>query len=348
MSAGDQRVGIVGASGFTGAELMRLLVGHRSMRLAVASAHSQAGSAVSDLYPALAAAYPDVRYDEFDAEALDGLDLVFCALPHGSSQDVVAELLGRVGHIVDLGSDFRLKDPGLYDQWYGDTHRHPELLDRARYGLPELFRDDLVGAELIAATGCNAAATIFGLAPLIAAGLVSPTGLVANIATGVSGAGRPPKPTNTFGFLGDNVVPYGLLTHRHTPEIEQALDAFTGTATSVLFTPHLVPMNRGIMATSYGRATTDASTSDVLEVLADAYDDEPFIVVSPDPPQTKSTLGANTVHITARADHRTETVMVIVALDNLVKGASGMAIQNANLALGLDETEGLPLVGVSP
>ncbi len=329
---------------------MRLLATHPNLELKVATAESQAGTMVADLYPALAAAYPDRVYDSVDIDRLDGLDLVFCALPHGLSQDVVAQLLGRVGHIVDLGSDFRLDDPSLYDQWYGEPHRHPALLERSVYGLPELFRSSLQGAELIAATGCNAAAAILALAPLIRAGLIEPTGLIANIATGVSGAGRPPKPTNTFGFLADNVTPYGLLTHRHTPEIEQALTADAGVPTSVLFTPHLVPMNRGILATCYGQPAADGSadSGEAMAAMRDAYQSEPFVVLSDTPPQTKATLGANTVHITARVDPRTGMVMAIAALDNLMKGASGMAVQNANLALGIPETTGLPLIGVSP
>lgn len=348
-----KRVGVVGASGYGGVELLRLIAQHPQLELAAATGDSQAGEPLASLYPSLAAAYGDRRFETYDADALDGLDVVFFALPHGVSMDMVPDLLGRVGHVVDLGSDYRLHDPALYPEWYGAEHTHPDLLDAAAYGLPELFRDDIVGSELIAATGCNVATAVFGLAPLVKAGLIDPSGMIVDIATGVSGAGRPPKPTNTLGFLGDNVTAYGLLTHRHTPEMEQAISEHAGLtgddAATVLFTPHLVPMNRGILATCYARPATDGVTTELLlETLGAAYADQPWMVVSEASPQTKSTLGANTVHLTARVDPRTGHVLVIGALDNLMKGAAGMAVQCANLALGLDETAGLPIVGVYP
>jgi N-acetyl-gamma-glutamyl-phosphate reductase len=336
--------GIVGASGFTGAELLRLLASHPSLDVKVATGDSMAGEAIADLYPSLAAAYGDRRFDAYSPEAIDGLDVVFCGLPHGVSMGVIPDLRGRAGHIVDLGSDFRLHDKSLYLQWYGAEHTCPELLDEFVYGLPELFRPRLVGAELIAATGCNAATAIFALAPLLEAGLIE------DIVTGVSGAGRPPKANTTFCAVDEDVTAYGLLTHRHTPEIEQALTERTGVPTSVLFTPHLAPLNRGIIATCYARpaGSSTPTTTDAIEALQAVYRDEPFMVVSERSPSIKATLGANTVHLTARVDPRTGLVMAIATLDNLMKGASGMAIQNANLALGLDETAGLPLVGVYP
>ncbi len=341
-------VGIVGASGYTGAELLRLLAQHPELDLKVATGDSMAGSRIADLYPSLAAAYGSRTFDSYDPAGLDGLDLVFCGLPHGVSQTVVPDIRGRAGHIVDLGSDFRLHDASLYPQWYGAEHVCPELLDDFVYGLPELFRPQLVGAELIAATGCNAATAVFALAPLLAAGLIEPTGMIVDLVTGVSGAGRPPKPNTTFCTVDEDVTPYGLLTHRHTPEIEQALTDRTGLATSVLFTPHLAPMNRGIIATCYGRPARPTTPDEAMAAMADFYADEPFMVVDHRPPSTKATLGSNTVHLTARVDPRTGLVMAIAALDNLMKGASGMAVQNANLALGLPETMGLPIVGVYP
>ncbi|MEL7156733.1 MAG: N-acetyl-gamma-glutamyl-phosphate reductase [Actinomycetota bacterium] len=345
------RVGIVGASGYTGAELLRLLAGHPEFELVVATGDSQAGNRLADLYPSLALAYGDRTYDAYDPEALDGLDVVFCGLPHGVSMGVVPEVRPRVGHVIDLGSDFRLHDPGLYPQWYGAEHTCPELLDEAVYGLPELFRDKIAGADLIAATGCNAATATLALAPLLAAGLIEPEGLIVDLITGVSGAGRPPKPNTTFCTVDEDATAYGLLTHRHTPEIEQALADHTGLTPSVLFTPHLVPMNRGILATCYGRPTEAgrrSTSADALAVMTEFYADEPFVVVDERSPSTKSTLGANAVHLTARVDPRTGTVMGLGALDNLMKGASGMAVQCANLAVGLPETMGLGLVGVYP
>ena len=341
-------VGIVGASGYTGTELLRLIAHHPNFNLKLATGDSKAGTAIADLYPSLAGAYGDRTYDTFSPDAVDGLDLVFCGLPHGVSMGVIPDIRGRAAHIVDLGSDFRLHDKSLYPDWYGAEHTHPELLDEFVYGLPELFRDKIAGAELIAATGCNAATATFALAPMLAAGLIEGDGLIVNLVTGVSGAGRPPKEHTTFCTVDEDVTPYGLLTHRHTPEIEQALTERTGVAASVLFTPHLAPMNRGIIATCYGRPTKPTTTDQAMAALADFYADEPFMVVSERPPSTKATLGSNAVHLSARVDPRTGLVMTMATLDNLMKGASGMAIQNGNLALGLPETAGLSAVGVYP
>ncbi len=350
MSASSpKRVGVVGASGYTGTELLRLIAGHPDLELVVATGDSKAGTPIADLYPSLAAAYGDRTYDPFTPEAVDGLDLVFIGLPHGISMSVVPEIRGRVGHIVDLGSDFRLHDKDLYPEWYKAEHTAPALLDEFVYGLPELFRDKIQGAELIAATGCNAATAVFALTPLLDAGLIDGTGMVIDLVTGVSGAGRPPKENTTFCTVDEDVTAYGLLTHRHTPEIEQALTERTGTDTSVLFTPHLAPLNRGIIATCYARPAQDGLTTDhALDAMRSFYADEPFMVVSERSPSTKATLGSNSVHLTARVDPRTGMVMAIATLDNLMKGASGMAVQNANLALGIAETTGLSTIGVYP
>ncbi len=344
-----KRVGVIGASGYTGAEMLRLLHGHPTLEVVIATGDSKAGTRIADLYPSLAAAYGDRTFDAFTPDLVDGLDLVFCGLPHGVSQGVVPEIRGRVGHIVDLGSDFRLHDKSLYPAWYGAEHEHPALLDEFVYGLPELFREKIAGAELIAATGCNAATAVFALTPLLDAGLISGDGMIVDLITGVSGAGRPPKENTTFCTVDENVTAYALLTHRHTPEIEQALTERTGVETSVLFTPHLVPMNRGILATCYGRPLRKGLTTEVvLDVMRAFYADEPFMVVDERSPSTKATLGSNTVHLTARVDPRTGYVIAVAALDNLMKGASGMAVQCANLALGLPETTGLSSIGVYP
>lgn len=333
------KVGVFGASGFGGAELMRLLAGHPSMRVAMVAADSQAGGRVADLYPSLAPAYPDTVFQGPDPDAADGLDVVFLALPHGASQSLVPDLRKRVGTIVDLAADFRLKDPSLYPQWYGEEHHHPELLGEAVFGLPELFRQDLPGASLIAAPGCYVTAAALALAPLVRAGTIEADGVIVDAASGVSGAGRVPKPNTHFNTVDEDFTAYGLLRHRHTPEMEQA------TGARILFTPHLAPMNRGILATCYARPARD---EDPLAVLNDAYTGEPFVVVDERSPSTKATLGSNSAHLTARRDERTGWVLAICALDNLTKGAAGQAIQCANIALGLAETAGLPTVGVYP
>ncbi|MGY6502265.1 MAG: N-acetyl-gamma-glutamyl-phosphate reductase [Acidimicrobiales bacterium] len=336
------RIGIIGASGFTGVELLRLCALHPHLDVAFATGDSQAGTAVAELYPSLAAAYPDLRFESWQPGLLDGVELVFLGLPHGASQAVVPTLIEHDVVVVDLAADFRLDDPDLYPQWYGEAHTAPHLLSRFAYGLPELFRDQLVAARAVAVPGCYPTAANLALAPFVRGGHVESTGIIVDAASGVSGAGRPPKPTTTFCAVDENMNAYGILDHRHTPEIEQVLGA------SVLFTPHLVPMNRGILATCYARPSGDLDTAAAMAVLHDAYDAEPFVVVTEGSPSTKATLGANTAHVTARVDPRTGWLLVISAIDNLVKGASGQAVQCANLALGLDETTGLPTVALHP
>ena len=337
-------VGVLGASGYGGAETLRLLAGHPDLEVVHVAAHSHVGVEVADLYPSLAPAYGGLVFEPIDAAGCDGLDLVVCALPHGASQALVPELHKRVGCIVDLAADFRLKDPSLYPRWYGEAHTCPDLLAEAAFGLPELFRADLPGAALVAAPGCYVTAAALALAPLVRSGAVEPTGVIVDAASGTSGAGRAPKDNLHAAHVDANFTAYGLLTHRHTPEIEQA------TGAQVLFTPHLAPMARGILATVYarpagGRAT---STSTLLDLYRQTYAGEPFVVVSERSPATKATLGSNSCHLTARFDERTGWVVAIAALDNLVKGAAGQGIQCANLALGLAETAGLPMVGTYP
>ncbi len=314
----------------------------------MATGDSQAGTTIADLYPSLAAGYGDTRFVPYTDGLIDGVDLVFLGLPHGASQSLVPSLRGQVGHIVDLAADFRLDDPGLYPTWYGKPHRAPELLDDFVYGMPELFRDRIRGAELIAAPGCYVTTASLALAPFVAGSLVEPTGIVVDAASGVSGAGRGPKPDTTFCRTDENFTAYSLLTHRHTPEIEMAVSKHCGVEVQLIFTPHLAPMNRGILATCYARPTAKFTSDEALGCLADAYAGEPFVVVSERIPSTKAALGSNSIHITARVDQRTGWVVVIAALDNLVKGASGQAVQCANLALGLDETTGLSACGLYP
>lgn len=336
-------VGIVGATGFTGTELLRLCAGRRDMDVRVATGDTHRGELAAAMYPSLAGAYPELVYQPADPALLDGLDLVYSCLPHGASQDLLPELLGRVGTVVDLAADFRLGDAGAYARWYGEDHRHPELLGTFTYGLPEHFRAELVGASRIAAPGCYPTAAIMALAPLVFGGAVLRTDIVVNAASGVSGAGTALARATQFTTVDEDVTAYGLLTHRHTGEMEQALGA------EVLFTPHLVPMVRGILATCYARPAVDGlTTADAMALLHRAYDDEPFVVVGDRPPSTKATAGSNAAHVTARVDSRTGWVLALCAIDNLVKGASGQAMQAANVAMGLPEAAGLTAVGLYP
>ena len=336
------RVGIVGASGYTGAELMRLAASHPEMEVVLATGDTQAGTAVADLYPSLRPVYGDMAFAPYTPEAVEGLDVVFCGLPHGASQAIVPEVKDRVKWVLDLSADFRLKDPAAYPQWYGAEHTAPELLADFAYGLPELFRDDIVGASGVAVPGCYPTAASLALAPLARSGMVETTGIVVDAASGVSGAGRALKHTSHFCTVDEDFAAYGLLDHRHTPEMEQVLGA------QVLFTPHLAPMTRGILATCYARPTSPTTTDEVLATLADFYAEEPFVQVIEAAPTTKAVLGSNSAFVTARADARTGWVLALCAIDNLVKGASGQAVQCANLLAGLPETTGLPLVGTYP
>jgi len=349
-SSGVKRVGVVGASGYGGVELLRLIAAHPGLDVAVAAAGTQAGASVAEHTPSLAAAYPDLVYAPTEPDVLDGLDLVFFALPHGESQQLVPAVIDKVGAVVDLAADFRLADPAEYPRWYGEAHLAPELLSTFAYGLPELHRSSLLGATRIAAPGCYPTATLLALTPLVEAGLVAGPGLAASgpalivdAASGVSGAGRGPKANLHFGAVDEDFVAYGLLDHRHTAEMVQGL------GTDVLFTPHLAPMVRGILATCYARPAVEGlTTEDAMAVLRASYADEAFVTVVDAPPSTKATSGANTAHLSVRVDPRTGWIVALAAIDNLVKGAAGQAIQCANLSLGLPEGAGLPTVGVYP
>lgn len=332
------RVAILGASGFVGSELLRLCAQHPLLRPAQLFGNSQAGQRLDEVHPHLALAYPDLAVNSYAAEALDeGVDLVFAALPHGHSQAVARDVIDRSIPFVDLGADFRLNSASDYQLWYREPHGAADLMDRFVYGIPELHRDSIAASSTVAAAGCYATAAILALKPLME--LVDPASLVVDAASGVSGAGKGLKEETHFNSVDENFSAYGLLTHRHTAEMEMALGG------TVLFTPHLVPMNRGILATCHAVAK---GPCDPLAALRDYYSAEPFVHVSERPPATKWTFGSNAVHLTARYDERTGRVLAIAALDNLVKGAAGQMIQCANLMLGLEETAGLPVAGVYP
>ncbi len=348
------RAAVVGGSGYTGAELLRLLAGHPELEVVTVTAETNAGAAVADLYPSLGPAYPAMHYAAVDPADLDGLDVVFVALPHGHSQGLVPDLVDRVAHVVDLGADFRLP-ADTYAEWYGEEHAAPSHLGSFAYGLPEVCRDDLGRVPHVAAPGCYPTAATLALAPLFACGLVEPQGIVVDAASGVSGRGRGLSAPSLFSEANEAYAAYGLLTHRHTGEIEHALGRVApagAPVATVLFTPHLVPMTRGVFATCHARpaaATAPGLTTEhLLDVYREHYADEPFVVVTDEPPTTKATLGSNACHVTVRYDPRTDSVLALAAIDNLVKGASGQAIQATNIVLGLAEDTGLTAVGLMP
>jgi N-acetyl-gamma-glutamyl-phosphate reductase len=333
------RTAILGASGYVGGELLRLLATHPQLVPAKVFGDSKAGQPLGAVHPNLAAAYPEALVERFGDGALGGIDIVFAALPHGHSQRLASTILDKGISFVDLGADFRLDDAATYERWYGHAHEAPELLREFVYGIPELHRAAIQRAKAVAAAGCYATAAILALKPLVDAGLVKPDSLIVDAASGVSGAGREAREGTNFSTVDGSFAAYGLLSHRHTAEMEMAIGG------TVLFTPHLVPMTRGILATCYGEAT---GPCDPLGVLEQAYAGEPFVHVTDQPPATKWVSGSNGVQLTARYDERTGRVLALSAIDNLGKGAAGQMIQCANLMLGLDEGAGLTPIGVYP
>lgn len=339
------KIAILGASGYTGAELVRFIATHPTMEIVALSADRKAGQQMADVYPHL-------RHLDLPTlttiEDIDftGVDLAFAALPHGLSQALVRDLPDSV-KVVDLGADFRLRDPAEYEKWYGAPHVATELQKQAVYGLTEFYRDDIRGARLVAGTGCNAATVQFALRPLIEAGVIDLDRIICDLKNGVSGAGRSLKENMLFAERSTDVLGYAQGgKHRHLGEFDQEFSALAGREVKIQFTPHLIPANRGILATGYVRGDPDR----VHETLAAAYAEEPFIEVLPmgEAPSTRHVRGSNFCHIGVAADRLPGRAIVVAALDNLTKGSSGQAIQNANLMLGLDETEGLMLAPVFP
>ncbi|HUO46381.1 MAG TPA: N-acetyl-gamma-glutamyl-phosphate reductase [Acidimicrobiia bacterium] len=337
-------VAVFGASGYGGGELVRLLDGHHGFDLVYLGAHSRAGGVLGDVHPQLEGG--DRRLGPNDPDAPGPLQLAFLALPHGASAPLGRELAHRGVKVVDLGSDFRLDNDDRYQEAYRTPHPFPGELSSWIYGLPELV--DLTQAAKVASPGCYPTATILAIAPLLAAGVIEPTGIVADCLSGVSGAGRALKDEFLFGEVAEGVRAYSVTTHRHRPEIEMALDQLTGLQTRVTFTPHLVPMQRGLLATVTSRLTGSLARDEVITILTDFYQGRPFVEVIDRPPQTRWTVSSNRALVTAFIDDRQGVVVSQCALDNLVKGAAGQAIQAANLMSGLDETLGLPLAGWMP
>ncbi len=337
------RVGVVGATGYAGSELLRLCASHPDLDVVVATGDSNAGRRIAEFVPALASLYPSMEFSKVDALATSELDVVFLALPHGHSQRLVPDLVDRGVTVVDLGADFRLKRHEDYREWYGEEHDAPLLLDASVYGLVERHRAELVGATLIAAPGCYPTASALALGPFLDGGLIDRTGIIINALSGTSGAGRATSDRLHFSRLAGNAEAYGLLTHRHTIEIQQELEA------EVIFTPHLVATSRGMLVTAYGQLSDSALTSDgALDVLRDVYATDPFVIVTDEPPTMKDPVGSNLCFVSARVDRRTGWLVAMSSLDNLIKGAAGQAIQAWNVATGRVEALGLPLSGVTP
>jgi N-acetyl-gamma-glutamyl-phosphate reductase len=337
------RVGVLGATGYAGLEVLRLAASHPDLEVVLATGDSNAGKTVAALAPALAGVYPLLTFAKTDAVFEIDLDVVFLALPNGESQKYVPTLVEQCVPVVDLGADFRLKNALDYADWYRHEHTAPTLLTRAVYGLVERHREELAGATLIAVPGCYPTASALALGPFLDAGLVSSEGVIVNALSGVSGAGRASSDRLHYPRLAGNAEAYGLLDHRHTIEIQQEIGA------QILFTPHLVPTSRGELVTAYARVLDlSFDTADALELLRSTYAHDPFVLVVDEPPTMKDPLGSNLCFLSARVDARTGWLVVMSSLDNLIKGAAGQAIQAWNVATGRDETLGLPLSGVTP
>jgi N-acetyl-gamma-glutamyl-phosphate reductase len=343
------KVGIVGGTGYTGAELLRILLRHPSAAVAVITSRGEAGMAVADLFPHLRGE-SDLRFSAPDPVALGACDVVFFATPNGTAMAQTPDLLGRGARVIDLAADFRLKDPALWEAWYGMPHACPQLLAEAVYGLPELNRAAVRSARLIANPGCYPTAVTLGLAPLLAAGLVDPARLIADAKSGTSGAGRKAETGLLMAGVGEGFKAYAVAGRRHAPEIGQNLAEIAGQPVGLTFVPHLLPMIRGIEATLYARLLDGAAVGDLTDLYAQHYAGEPFVDVMPAGanPDTRSVRGSNLCRIAVTRQAGSAVVIVQSVIDNLVKGAAGQAVQNMNLLFGMEETTGLGAIALLP
>ena len=337
------RIGVLGASGYTGADLVRLAARHPNVEIAALTANTHAGKAMAEVFPHFFMLdLPTlVEWEKVDWTTLDA---VFCGLPHGTTQEVTAAILSKNPSVkvIDMSADFRLRDRAVYAEWYGHEHRAAELQSEAVYGLTELYREEIRSARLVACPGCYPTAALLALAPIAKAGLIDVTDIVIDAKSGVTGAGRGLKQNTLFSEAGEGLSPYSIAKHRHAPEIEQEIGVAAGRSVTVNFTPHLIPMSRGELCTSFVRLK-GASADDLRAELSTAYRDEPFVHVAAKGvlPQTQNVRGSNYVQVGVFADRIEGRAIVISVLDNLVKGSAGQALQNMNVAFGLDETRGL-------
>ncbi len=333
------RVGILGASGYSALELMKLLLRHPEVEITALTTRSAEPRPVAQVHPSLAGRLDLVLENLSPAQLAERTDCVFCCLPHGASAASVAELLPRGKKVIDLSADYRLNDAHEYERWYGVKHPDAERLPSTVYGLPEIYRERIQKADLVANPGCYPTSAILALAPLLRAGAILPRGIIVDSKSGVSGGGREPKPAFHYPECNESVSAYGVGTHRHMPEIDQVLSDVADADINVVFTPHLIPMDRGILSTCYAEPTKEFSSEALLEIVNDFYKKEPFVRITPSLPATKHVSGTNFCDITVRTVRG--RVIAISALDNLVKGASGAAVQNFNLMHGLPESTAL-------
>ncbi len=344
------KASVVGATGYLGGEVIRLILNHPSLSISHLTSNSSAGMPIHAYHPSLRGV-TDKTFVAYDAEAVArDSDVVFCAVPHGAAMGVVSELLELKDTIkvIDLSADYRISDAHTYETWYNVSHSAPSLLSEAVYGLPELYGAEIAGARIVANPGCYPTSAILGLAPLLASGTIDPYSIILDSKSGVSGAGRGLSQITHYPECNESIKAYAVGTHRHTPEIEQECSKLSGTGVVLSFTPHLVPMNRGILTTAYCTLAAGADPGDIPAMYASYYADAPFVrVLEPGTlPETRAVRGTNFCDVQAIYDKRTGRVVVISAIDNMIKGGAGQAIQNCNILFGLPQETGLMTTGV--
>lgn len=343
------KVGIIGATGYTGAELLRILVNHAQVEITALTTTSQAGKSITEIYPSLTGYVNNILVEDDIEKTVSQCDVVFVALPHGNAVKVAKEVVKQGKVMIDLGADLRLKDADVYEKWYKVNHDGRDILEQAVYAIPELYREDIKGKKLIANPGCYPTSVLLALVPLLRAGAIEHKSIIIDSKSGMSGAGRSLSEAAHYCTVNENIDAYGVATHRHTPEIEQELTKACGEDVLVSFTPHHMPITRGILSTIYADLKDGFGDSEIKEIYK-MYDKEKFVHLLDDGvmPHTKWVYGSNNCHINYKIDKRTNRIIVVSAIDNLVKGASGQAVQNMNIAFGLNECTGLNLTALVP
>lgn len=343
------KVGIIGSTGYAGQQLLWLLSKHPEAEIVFLSSHNYSGKMYNSVYEGYLGIRSDICVDnKYAGELLPKIDVLFLAMPAGESFDLVRKALSIGVRVIDIGSDFRLNSADDYESWYGKKHEYSEILSEAVYGMPELNREKIKKARIVANPGCYPTATILGLAPLVKNKIINTSSIIVDAKSGVSGAGRTASISNIFTEVNENLKAYKVGNHRHTPEIEQELSKLAGFSFNLTFTPHLVPMNRGILATIYADLKNRMDEDGIFEVYKEFYKDEPFIRIKKDMPETRWVKGSNFCDISFKIDKRTNRIIVISAIDNLMKGAAGTAVHNMNLMFGFDEMKGIDKIPIFP
>lgn len=343
------KVGIIGSTGYAGQQLLWLLSNHPEAEVVFLSSHNYSDKMYNSVYESYLGIRSDICVDnKYAGELLHKIDVLFLAMPAGESFEIVKKALSLGVRVIDIGADYRLNSADEYESWYEKKHEYSEILSEAVYGMPELYREKIKKARIIANPGCYPTATILGIAPLVKSGIINASSIIVDAKSGVSGAGRSASIGNIFTEVNENFKAYKVGNHRHTPEIEQELSKLAGFSFNITFTPHLVPMNRGILSTMYASLKNQVSDDEIFEVYKEFYKGEPFIRLKKDMPETRWVKGSNFCDISFKIDKRTNRIIVISAIDNLMKGAAGTAVHNMNLMFGFDEKTGIDKIPIFP